>query len=284
MKKINILGIITIILLMLMQLQIQAQITLPYYSGFDNSTQQDGWVEYKAAATQYSHWGYDSYNSYSESYCVSHSYSPSTGITLTDNWYVSPGFSIPNGGKLDSIRYKFGGYSTPENEDTIGIYILTGSQNPSMATSKTLLFDFRDNEYIADYTYKIKTDITLPSFEGISYFAIRYRNSDCSTKWLSVYFDNIAISGTEVGISDYNNKMTKPVIYPNPTTGNFTINHSGKIESITIQNELAQTVYQITSLMNNNSISIDLSDRSKGLYIIKIREDGKIISRKIIVQ
>ena len=132
---------------------------------------------------------------------------------------------------MDSIRYKFGGYSTPEDRDAIGIYILTGFQNLSIATSKTLLFDFRNDEYIPDYTNKIKTDITLPPLEGISYFAIRYRNSDCSA----------------------------------------------------IQNELA-TVCQTSLLMNDNSISIDLSGKSKGLYIIKIRENGKMISRKIVVQ
>ena len=135
MKKVIIIGIATIILLLLMQIQIKAQVTLPYYSGFDNTTQQYGWVEYRTVSTQFSHWGYDTYNAYSEPNCIGHDYSPSSGITLADNWYVSPGFSISQGGKLDSIRYKFGGYSTPVAGDTIALYILTGSQNPSLATS-----------------------------------------------------------------------------------------------------------------------------------------------------
>lgn len=284
MKKVNIIGIMTILLVLLVQLQLNAQVTLPYYSGFDNSTEQNGWVEYKTASTQFSHWGYDTFNAYSEPNCLSHDYSPSTGITLTDNWYVSPGFSIPQGGKLDSIRYKFGGYSTPVVGDTIALYILTGSQNPSMATSKTLLFDFRNDDYVADYTYRIKTELTLPAYEEISYFAIRYRNSDCSSKWLSVYFDNIAISGAGAGIDDYADKTMESIIYPNPTTGSFSINHSEKIESVTIQNVLAQTVYELFPLLNNSTISIDLSDQPKGLYIVKIKEAGKITARKVIVQ
>ena len=284
MKKVNIIGIATIILLLLMQIQIKAQVTLPYYSGFDNTTQQYGWVEYKTASTQFSLWGYDSYNAYSNPNCISHDYSPSSGITLTDNWYVSPGFSIPQGGKLDSIRYKFGGYSTPVVGDTIALYLLAGSQNPSLATSKTLLFDFRNDDYITDYAYRIKTELTLPAYEGISYFAIRYRNSDCSSKWLSVYFDNIAISGTGSGIDDYADQTSEPIVFPNPTTGSFSINYSEKIESVTIQNILAQTVYELFPLLNNGTVSIDLSDKPKGLYIVKIKEAGKITARKVIVQ
>jgi len=107
--------------LYLISIPLNAQVLLPYYSGFDDASQKAGWTEYKTAATTFSHWGYASVGSYSAPNSITHDYSPSTGITLTDNWFVSPSFSISNGGKLDSIRYKCSGYSVPEAGDTVAI-------------------------------------------------------------------------------------------------------------------------------------------------------------------
>jgi len=73
-----------------------AQMSLPYYTGFDNTSEQAGWKEYKKAATTFSNWGYGTFNSYSAPNCVEHDYSPSTGITLTDNWYVSDLVNCPS--------------------------------------------------------------------------------------------------------------------------------------------------------------------------------------------
>ena len=216
MKKMKLFTIIGLVVLF--SIESKAQVSLPYYTGFDNVSQQTGWTEYKKAATTFSHWGYGGTgNSYSAPSSIGHDYSPSTGITLTDNWYVSPAFSITNGGKLDSIRYMFSGFSQPVAGDTIAIYLLNGSQDPSLATLKTLLFDFRDSDYIADNVYRVKTDISLSASTEPSFIAIRYRNSDCSSKWLTVNFDNIAISANgSVGINDLDNRAGKVNIYPNP--------------------------------------------------------------------
>src|ERR1035437_10386082 len=108
--------------LTLFSISLKAQVSLPYYTGFDNASQKAGWTEYRKAATTFSHWGYS--GGYSAPGGIEHDYSPSTGITLTDNWYVSPAFSITNGGRLDSIRYNFWGYSVPSTGDTIAIYLL----------------------------------------------------------------------------------------------------------------------------------------------------------------
>ncbi|MFT5779726.1 MAG: hypothetical protein ACI837_002685, partial [Crocinitomicaceae bacterium] len=150
-------------LLTLTSFQLKSQVSLPYFSGFDDAAQQDGWIEYKTASTLFSNWGYGTIDAYSAPTCVGHDYSPSTGITLTDNWFVSPGFSITNGGLVDSIRYMFSGFSTPTTGDTIGVYLLNGSQDPTLATSETLLFDFRGSEYVADNVYRVKTDLILPA-------------------------------------------------------------------------------------------------------------------------
>jgi hypothetical protein len=275
------LPLITLIVL-LFNFQSKAQETLPYYSGFDTQEQKDGWTEYKTAATQFSHWGDGGFNAYSDPNCISHDYSPSTGIDLTDNWYVSPGFSISNGGKLDSIRYSFSGFSVPDTGDTIAIYLLNGSQDPTLA-SKTLLFDFRDNEYQTDNVYRIKTDIILPPKSGLSYFAVRYRNTDCSTKWLTVFFDNISISGVTLGVNENLNEDDVS-IYPNPSNGKFRINHTNDVTSISVNDYTGKAVHYSSNVNNHTVTEIDLSDEPKGIYIISIRRNKGLSTRKIVLK
>lgn len=264
---------------------VKAQLSLPYITGFDNANQQNGWQEYKTAATQFSHWGAASNNAFSAPNCMNHGYSPSSGITLTDNWFVSPSFSIPNGGQLDSVRYMFSGFSVPQAGDTIALYLLTGSQDPRQATSKTLLFDFRGTEYIADFTYRIKSNIPLPASSGSSYLAIRYCNADCSSRWLTVHFDNIGISGAGVtGIED-KTAAKQLKIYPNPSRGRFTIQNNGseKIDNIIVYNQLGQKINTPVITAKSQLMEIDLSNQRKGIYFLQLQQGSKILSQKLTV-
>lgn len=273
--------IATLSLVIFLSNQSNAQVTLPYFSGFDNTEQQNDWIEYRTASNQFNSWGYSSTDAYSDPNCISHSYAPSTGVTLTDDWYVSPGFSIANGGKLDSIRYKFSGFSVPEIGDTIAIYLLSGSADPASATSKTLLFDFRGDEYLTDNTYRMQSDIPLAASSELSYLAIRYRSTDFSSKWLTVFFDNIAISGSTVGFNEFDNNDAISV-YPNPSIdGKFIVNFSNKPKSILVLNSIGQVVENL-AIIDNEKVEIDLSNQVKGIYLIVTDNGGERITKKII--
>jgi hypothetical protein len=263
---------------------LKAQVSLPYYSGFDNSAQQSGWVEFKKGSTQFSHWGFNSFSAYSAPTCISHDYSPSTGITITDNWYVSPGFVIPKGGMLDSIRYMFNGFSVPDNTDTIAIYLLTGSQNPSLASMITLLFDFRGNDYQNDYTFHKIDTISLTGSTQSQYIAIRYRNTDCSSKWLSVNFDNVAISGMGNSSVDQYTKNQEVAIFPNPSHGFFKLDTEQLIEGVKIFNLLGQELTSSDYFFNNLNNSIEFKTEHNGVYLIQYQINGFKNTQKIILQ
>jgi hypothetical protein len=275
-KLFMIMGFIT-----LLSISLNAQVSLPYLTGFDNSAQQNGWTEYKTAATTFSHWSVAG-GGYSLPNAVGHDYSPATGITLTDNWFVSPGFSITSGGKLDSIRYKFSGFSTPGAGDTIALYLLNHSPNPAFAIAKILLFDFRGTEYVNDYTFHLKTNITLPAGGGTNYLAIRYRNSDCSSQWLSVAFDNIAISGANVGFDELSTAADNVSVYPNPANDNLTIaTNSATNQKLEIYNITGQAIYTSDMLAYK---SIDISGFPSGIYILQLKTDKEILVKKFVKQ
>ncbi len=83
------------------------------------------------------------------------------------------------------------------------------------------------------------------------------------------------------------------MIFPNPTTGIFTIQNlkvSEKPLSVKITNISGQIIKQFTT--NNRQMSIDLSEQTKGIYFIKIlytdrsrsKTDNQIYTNKLIVK
>ncbi len=258
-----------------------AQVTLPYASGFDNTSQQNGWTEYKKAATQFSHWSYATSGAFSNPRCIQHDFSPSTGITVTDNWFVSPGFSLSNGGMLDSIRYKFSGFSQPAAGDTVAIYLLHGSSDPANAT-QTLLYDFRGNNYIADNTYRLLTEVELSAADGLSYLAIRYRNSNCSSNWMTVFFDNIAISGNGTVAITEPTAQSVLEVFPNPVQQTLNLVSPGGMYSIRITNERGQIVNTFTQLGGVNRYEINCSSWAQGIYFVEVSSDEGVSTHRVI--
>jgi len=252
---------------------LRAQVTLPYFTGFDNPSQQAGWCQYLLGdIIPYCYWWMSS--------DIGHSYIQSSELIMVDNWIVSPSFSIVNGGKLDSISYMFTGLTQPVSGDTIAIYLLNGSKDPLLASSKELLFDFRGADYINDNTFHIKTNIILPAMSGLSYLSIRYRNADCGNHWLSAQFDNISISGNLAGIDEFNTNGFKVNIYPNPIIDKLTIETNAKImQNLEVYNLLGELVYRTNIL---NMITIDLSGFPKGIYFLKLFNDKETLTRKFV--
>lgn len=260
---------------------LQAQVSLPYTTGFDNATEQNGWVEYKTAATQFSHWSINTGAAFTAPNSIGHDYSPSTGITLTDNWYVSPGFNISNGGMLDSIRFKFTGLSTPIAGDTLGIYILQGASDPAQATNKVLIHDFRGADYVTSSSFEKLENLSLPSFNGLSYLAIRYRNSNCSSHWLTVGYDNISISGSPTSTID-NGALEQVKIYPNPSAEQVTIEGKSEISQVIVYNQLGQQMDVL--VLSGTRAQLDVSEYSKGVYSLLLVSNEGTSTRKIMVE
>lgn len=69
-------------------------------------------------------------------------------------------------------------------------------------------------------------------------------------------------------------------IYPNPSDGNFFINNSNKEYSVEIYNIIGQKVYE---RKNTNSTTLSLSQLNKGVYFVKITDDSKSTTKRIII-
>ncbi|WP_299101870.1 T9SS type A sorting domain-containing protein [uncultured Winogradskyella sp.] len=74
---------------------------------------------------------------------------------------------------------------------------------------------------------------------------------------------------TVLGVEDNFNTNETFAVYPNPTSGLLNIKSSQDVDSVTVFNLLGQSVASYTKNDITNS-SIDMSDLSQGLYLVKI--------------
>jgi PKD repeat protein len=113
--------------------------------------------------------------------------------------------------------------------------------------------------YVLDNTYTVCLTIT----------------DDCGQKTLcdSIYaYDNTGV---------HNFKHEKFQLFPNPTNGVFNITSNDTflhIQLITLTGELVLEKYNY----NSPSLSLDISDFEKGIYLLKISDDEFIYTHKII--
>ena len=88
--------------------------------------------------------------------------------------------------------------------------------------------------------------------------------------------------GNANGIKEF--KETSFNIYPNPSEGMFNIEATKKIKQLTIFNLLGELVYSSKNI-NDKKVSINMSGRSKGIYILNLKmENESIKTTKIIME
>ncbi len=256
-----------------------AQTDLPYYTGFDNATQQQGWTQYRTGDEgDFNEWYYVTINTFSAPQSLYHNY-PVGGSEVTDDWYVSPAFDFSGGGMIDSLRYHFSGFGTPFGIDTVGIYLLNGAQDPEIA-SRSLLFSFHDTTYVNDNVWRKLENVEIPATSGESYIAFRYTTV---VNWLDVRFDNLAISGnSDVGIDQPGWNENVLTVFPNPAKDYATLSFSENI--VISRTELIGMTGKVIRTYPGNSYVLDFSEVTSGQYVLKVFSERGVIVHKILIE
>ncbi|MBL7711028.1 MAG: T9SS type A sorting domain-containing protein [Chitinophagaceae bacterium] len=196
-----------------------AQTTLPYKTGFDTPAEQAGWQLFRMGVSGGSkpYWVYAASTPFSAPSSLSHNY-PVGGTDPTDNWFVSPQFNFADGATIDSVRRSFAGFGQPNAGDTVALYLLKGDPDPSKASGKVLLYDYRDTAYSNDNTWYRTRPVDIPATSGKSYIAFRYRTV---VNWLDVKFDNLSISRKIPAAIAAVPASSQLRYYPNPVRQNL---------------------------------------------------------------
>lgn len=119
--------------------------------------------------------------------------------------------------------------------------------------------------YITDFNTAFVTDTLNVTNGSVSFYL----------KESPVFIE--AYNSTSVNDNVFDNNID---IFPNPTNGIFTVEGTN-IQLVEIINIKGQTIKQLS--IDNEHLLINLSDRSKGIYFVKIVNDRGIIRKKIVL-
>jgi len=249
---------------------------LPYYSGFDNTSEQDGWQEFRLGVLSTNTWGYG-INSCSAPTALSHDYNVGGSATDTvEDWFVSPPLKIENHAKL-TFKISPSLFGTE-----LEIWFGTGSNNPSGGNFVQLAYF--DLPYTV-FNQCLDTFVDITTVTDTGYIGFRYVGSDYN----AFDIDNINITATTTIINEEDkvNKISVNV-FPNPFRTATTIFIDGKISDspleIRMHDILGREVKRIDEI-RSRVINIASGNLPSGLYFISIiREDKTIDSRKVLVQ
>lgn len=258
------------------------QTTLPYQTGFDNQSEQEGWVEVQLGSTEHNSWSISQFfDAPSSPNSLFHSYTPTTATGACDNWFISPEFDFSDGAIIDSVMFYSGGMSVPSSEDTIAIYLIEGDQDPSEASKLTPLIDYRDWLYLNDYTFHSQSGIGIPKTSEKAYIGLRYLNSECNSAWLSVGFDNLSISSTipNSNSSRIENQITIQIL---EAKNNFKLEGLNNFKQARIYN--INGALELEFAPTEDAMIMDANFLSPGMYLISFKGEQNSESLKIMIR
>jgi hypothetical protein len=98
-----------------------------------------------------------------------------------------------------------------------------------------------------------------------------------------------AVQNTNAEATNFSAESTQEfqevdALYPNPTTGRFSVTFSKPLDNATIQvlNTEGRIIKQIK--LKGNKADFDLSANAGGVYYVRIEQDGKVITKKVVKQ
>jgi hypothetical protein len=170
---------------------------------------------------------------------------------ISSNSVVLNGIVYPNLFDLTNIEFEYG--------TTSGIYNFTISGNPNIASGENEVLvnaNLNGLEINTTYFYRIIASLGLTDYYG----------------------EEIEFTTLDVNINE--NRLSKIDIFPNPSTGLFTINSENSIDKIVISDLSGKTLFD--EKINSKTHQIDLNNYNSGIYLIEIHSAGEIEHDKII--
>jgi hypothetical protein len=129
-------------------------------------------------------------------------------------------------------------------------------------------------------TWTLRTYTYTPPTTGTYYFSFQNVSPANATGVHALAIDNFTVSEVLATDSFVNNKFS---VSPNPTTGliNVTNNDGITVNEITVT-DLNGRVVKTTKFDNVANISINIADLSAGMYLMSIKSDAGIATKKIV--
>lgn len=188
-----------------------------------------------------------------------------------------------------------GGYPFTNKIDTLAFYY---KYAPMGNDSASISLNFKKNgsqtysvggslHAASNYTYKeIPFNMgTTPDSVMVSFQSSNWSDTLLSFIGSDLKIDEVHFKSQPLHTGITNYEINKGIsVYPNPSSdGVFQITNTGTKDVINVYNVLGEAVNTAIK-RDNDGVSIRLASDAPGIYFIQVNSEGKIITKKIIVQ
>jgi len=201
------------------------------------------------------------------------------------------------------------------NDDPIGNNRMQDLIWADFDTDGDLVVSWRDRRNASDSTYTTSSEIwgavrhkdsanffpnfrisdtivaydTVLALSGNDFMCIKLRNDTLNAVWgdsrngkLNIWFQRMSLSGTILSVHQLSSESVPYAkIFPNPFKNSIHI-ESKKIKQLTIYDLNGRVLMTLSNQNGKDYMTIDLSDFSKGIYLINIITENGILTEKII--
>ena len=158
-------------------------------------------------------------------------------------------------------------------------YWLNGTSTVTDGASDAVM---RPSTYSDDGTGWVLYTQTVTAPAGVDGFRFELRSYSQNAGGGVIYYDDMSfVNNTTAGTKNFD-AIAGLAMYPNPVTGNV-LNISSTANAamnVAIFDVLGKQV--INTKVNNNTVNV--SSLNAGVYIVKVTEDGKTATRKLVVR
>lgn len=155
------------------------------------------------------------------------------------------------------------------------IYWLDGA-NATIADNAT---EFRPSTYSEDNAQWIQYTVTVTAPATAAKLRFEMRTYSVGAGFGSIYYDDMSV---QANLAVKQNSISGLNVYPNPVTNGvlFVTSDNNDTKSVAIFDVLGKQVVKTT--VNNQGINV--ANLNAGVYIVKITENGKTATRKLVIR
>lgn len=186
-------------------------------------------------------------------------------VLYPDNWLITPTLSIPANGA--TLKWYVAAQDPAYPDDYYEVKI---SNNGSSLSNFTTVY----TETLSTDQWEERT-VNLPNYAGQN-INIAFVHTNCSDVFV-MKIDNLSVT-PGVGINEVEDNIS---IYPNPANNVLNVNASSNINEVEVFNMLGQKVMTVS--VNNTNASINTSDLTAGMYMLKLHTDNGVVNQKFTV-
>jgi hypothetical protein len=190
------------------------------------------------------------------------------GTNDANAWFYTNGINL-TGGTEYTISYRYGNNSTIYTES---MKVAIGTSPSAAAMSGN---ELADHPSITGGVPTTNTFNFTPISSGVYYFGF---NAYSIADQFNLYLDDISITDPLLGNNSFDSSNF--TYYPNPVKNTLNLSYNQEISNVEVFNLLGQKVS--SNVINANAAQIDMSNLSKGAYMVKVSSNNQLKTIKVI--